>query len=80
MARLRTNTDQEAGVVGRYLLNQVRRIMGKLPDTWGIVARVPNVHRAWAAKEFFLDRSRLVEKRLKSLASLKTSMVIGCPA
>ena len=80
MARLQGIKETDAGLIGRYLMNAVRKLMGKLPETWPIVARVPNVHRAWAMAEYFLDRSQLVDKRYKSLASLKTSLLVGCPS
>lgn len=80
MARVQGIKERDAGVIGRYLNNAVRRASGKLTDTWPIVARVPNVQRAWAAAEFFFDKSDLNEKRLKRLVSLKTSLLVGCPA
>ncbi len=80
MARIEGIAERNAGVIGRYLINAVRRRTGKLPATWLIVARVPAVHRAWAMKEYFLDKSRLVDARTKRLASLKTSLLIGCPS
>ena len=80
MARLQGIKERDAGVIGRYLNNAVRRAAGKLTDTWPIVARVPNVQRAWAAAEFFFDKLDLNEKRLRSLVSLKASLLIGCPA
>lgn len=79
MARLQGIEERNAGVIGRYLLGAARRIAGKLSDTWPIAARVPNLHRGWAMTEYFLDRSHLVERRLWSLASLKASLLIGCP-
>lgn len=79
-ARIRAIDEREAGPLGRYLLASLRRAMGKLPYGWRIAARVVNVHRAWAAAEFFFDRSRLVEAKLKRLAALKASLLIGCPS
>lgn len=36
--------------------------------------------RGWGAFELALERSRLVESKLKALAKIKTAMLVGCAA
>jgi hypothetical protein len=80
MARIEGIEEHKAGVIDRYLMNAIKRRAGKLAETWPIVARVPAVLRAWAMKEYFLDKTRLLDARIKRLASLKTSLLVGCPS
>jgi hypothetical protein len=67
------------GWVGRLLLRAVQRRAGRLTETWPIVAHAPGILKGWAAEEFFLDRTRRVEPRLRKLAELKVAVMVGCP-
>jgi hypothetical protein len=79
MARIQGGSPEEAGVISRALFGAIRKQMGRLMETWPIVAHAPSILRGWAAFEWFLDRSRRVDAKLKRLACLKVSVMIGCP-
>ena len=79
MARIPGVPAENAGLVSRYLFDAIRKQMGRLMETWPIVAHAPSVMRGWIAFEWFLDRSRRVDAKLKRLACLKVSVMVGCP-
>ncbi len=79
MARIDGVPTESAGWVGRVLLGAIRKRTGRLMETWPIVAHAPSVMRGWMALEYFFDRSRRVDAKLKRLACLKVSVMIGCP-
>lgn len=56
-----------------------RRRYGKLPEPLTLVAHHTWLARGYGAFELALGRSRLVEERLKALASIKVAALIGCP-
>ena len=68
------------GLTARLAWAGIRRRFGKVSDTWRIAAHVPWLLRGWGAFELALERSRQVDARLKELAQIKTSMLVGCEA
>ena len=44
-----------------------------------VIARHPWIFRGYSAFEFALEKSRQVEPKLKSLASIKAATLVGCP-
>jgi hypothetical protein len=47
---------------------------------WQITAHSPKLLLARGIFELLLDRSYLVDRRIRKLAEIKASMLIGCPA
>lgn len=80
MPRMNPAKPGSEGFFARYAMNAMRKEMGDVPGTWPIIARVPNLLRGWAMAEYFFDKSKLVTPKLKRLAQLKTSLMIGCPS
>ena len=80
MARLDGVPAGKAGLTARLLFWALRRRMGRLMDTWPIVAHVPSILRGWGLFEWHLERAKSVEPRLRKLAELKVSLLVGCPA
>ena len=78
--RLEGVPEREAGITARLLFRTMRRRMGKLVETWPIAAHAPGIMRGWALFEWHLDRAHSVDARLKKLAALKVSVLVGCPA
>ena len=59
---------------------QVRkRRIGKVPTPMTVMAYHPSIFRGYGAFEFAIERSKLVEPKLKALASIKAATLIGCP-
>ena len=56
-----------------------KRRVGKIMEPLAVTAHHPTILRGYGAYEFYLDRARLVDARLKALASLKAAALIGCP-
>jgi hypothetical protein len=80
MARIEAVTDEKAGLISRVLFRVARRRLGRISEMWRICAQVPKVHLGRGLLELLLDRSALVDRRLRWLAVVKTAMLVGCPA
>ena len=79
MARMPGVPEARAGLTARFIFGAIRRQVGRLTETWPIVAHAPQILRGWVAFEWFLDRSRHVDAKLKRLAQLEVSVIVGCP-
>lgn len=80
MARIEAVTDGNASLISRVLFRIALRRLGRISEMWRISAHVPKVHLGRGIFELLLDRSALVERRLRWLAVIKTAMLVGCPA
>ncbi len=80
MARIEPLQDDKAGFVSRVLFGVARRRLGRVSEMWRICAYVPRLHLGRGIFELILDRSALVDRRLRWLGVIKTAMLIGCPA
>jgi hypothetical protein len=72
--------DREASLISRVLFGIARRRLGRVSEMWRICAHVPRVHLGRGIFELLLDRSALVDRRLRWLGVIKTAMLVGCPA
>jgi hypothetical protein len=72
-------TDKEAGWIARYIFRAVRKRVGRLTDTFRIAAHAPGLLLGWSLHELAFERANTVERRLRTLAQLKTAALIGCP-
>ncbi len=79
MARMAGARREKTPWTARLLLGAIRRRMGRLPETWPIVAHVPKLLRGWSLWELHLDRARHLDPKLRRLAELKVALMVGCP-
>jgi hypothetical protein len=80
VARIEAVTDEKASIISRVLFKIARRRLGRVSEMWRICAHVPKLHLGRGIFELLLDRSALVDRRLRWLAVIKTAMLVGCPA
>jgi hypothetical protein len=80
MARIQGVLKDKASVVIRLLYWAVQRRVGRVSEMWQISALVPKLGWARGIFELLLDRSYLVDRRIRKLAEIKTAMIVGCPA
>ena len=78
MARIEGVSDAEAGLVTRGVYRGAKRIAGQVPEPLRIMAHSKPVMWADVMFELALSRARAVPMRLKCLASIKVSMLVGC--
>ena len=79
MARMAGLTDNEAGWIARFIFRAVRRRVGRVTDSFRIAAHTPGLLLGWSLHELAFERATAVERRLRTLAQLKTAALIGCP-
>jgi len=80
MARIKAMVDEKASLISRVLFRIARRRFGRVSEMWRVCAHVPKVHLGRGIFELLLDRSSLVDRRLRWLGVIKTAMLVGCPA
>jgi hypothetical protein len=78
MAWIRGVPKGKAGLFAQVVYRMARRRLGKVPEPMTVVAHHPRFFKGYVAFEWALDRSRLVETRLKALAQVKVATLIGC--
>jgi len=69
--------EKDAGLLGRFAYRFSRRRFGKVPEPVRVTAHHRKVLLGMSAMELALDRSNLVDARLKKLAEMKVALV-GC--
>lgn len=79
MARIQGVPKNKAGLMTRFAYWYAKRSVGKVVEPLTIVAHHPWISRAYGSYEFGLERARLVDEKLKALASLKAATLVGCP-
>ncbi len=80
MARIEEVAKERTSILSRINFWAVRRRLGRVSETWKIIAHVPRLQIGRGIFELLLDGSRLVPHRLRRLADVKTAMLIGCQA
>ena len=78
MTRILGVPEKDAGLLGRFAYRFSRCRFGKVPEPMRVTAHHRNVLLGTGAMELALDRSRLVDARLKKLAEMKVALVVGC--
>ncbi len=78
MTRIRGVPEREAGLLGRFAYRFSRRRFGKVAESLKVTAHHPRLLAGYGAFELALERSRLVDERLKLLAETKVATVVGC--
>ncbi len=79
MARIQGVPENKAGLLSRLVYWMARRRLGKVPEPLTLVAHHPWLSRGYGMFELALLKSRLVDARLKELATLKVATLVGCP-
>ncbi len=79
MARIPGVAAERAGWLTKFAYRFSQKRFGKIAEPLALAAHHAQIFRAYGAYEFMLDRARLVEPRIKALASLKAAALIGCP-
>ncbi len=79
MNRINGVEQRRAPLLARLAFWVARRRFGKVPDPLAVAAHHPQIFQAYGAYEFALGRARLVDAKLKALASLKAAALVGCP-
>ncbi|HEY5997830.1 MAG TPA: hypothetical protein VI078_00815 [bacterium] len=80
MARIAILEEGRTSLISRALFRAARRRLGRMPESWKVMAHVPRLHLGRGVFELLLDSSRLVPRRLRRLADIKAATLIGCPA
>jgi alkylhydroperoxidase family enzyme len=70
--------EKDSGLLGRFAYRFSRRRFGKVPEPVRVTAHHRKVLLGMSAMELALDRSNLVDARLKKLAEMKVALVVGC--
>jgi hypothetical protein len=78
MARLSGVSDSDAGVVTRAVYAAARRRVGQVPEPLRIMALNPAVMFASGGFEIAYGMASSLDQRIKDLATLKASMLVGC--
>ncbi len=80
MVRIDAIPPERASTIIRLFYWAVQRKAGRVSDMWKIAAHVPSLLWARGIFELLLDRSNLVERRIRKLAEIKTVTLVGCAA
>ncbi len=78
MARVNGVSDADAGLVTRAVYAAAKRKLHTIPEPIRIMALNPAIMFASGGFELAAERAKAVEPRLKDLASLKVSAMVGC--
>jgi len=70
--------EKDAGLLRRFAYRFSRRRFGKVPEPVRATAHHRKVLLGMGAMELALNRSDLVDARLKKLAEMKVALVVGC--
>lgn len=79
MARIEGVPAARAGLFKRFVYWMTRRKVGKVVEPLQIAAHHGPIFRGYIGYEYALTQSRRVDEKLKTLASLKTGALVGCP-
>jgi hypothetical protein len=78
MARIE-GVKSNAGWFARFVYAMARKRLGKMPEPLAIQAHHGAIFKGNAAFEYALEHAKLVDHKLKALAEIKASSLIGCP-
>jgi hypothetical protein len=79
MARIEGVDKSNAGWFARFVYAMARKRLGKMPEPLAIQAHHGAIFKGNAAFEYALEHAKLVDHKLKALAEIKASSLIGCP-
>ncbi len=79
MARIAGVEDSKATWFTRFVFSQARKRLGKVPEPLRVMAHHSTLFKGNGAIEIAMERSKLVDNKLKVLAEIKASAMVGCP-
>ena len=79
MARIEALEKSKAGWFARLVYGMARKRLGRMPEPLAIQAHHGAIFKGNAAFEYALEHAKLVDHKLKALAEIETSSLIGCP-
>lgn len=79
MARIEGVPESRAPWFVRLAYRYARRRLGKVPEPVTVAAHHTWIFGGMGAYEMALERSRLVDAKLKALAGIKSAALVGCP-
>jgi hypothetical protein len=79
MARIDGIGDKDADMFTRAIYGAVRRKLGSVPEPMRITAHQSRLLAALSGMELAQEAMRSVDPVVKTLAEIKTAMLIGCP-
>jgi hypothetical protein len=79
MTRIRPLTPKEAGWFARFIYWASRRKIGRVLTPTQVVAHHPRMLAGVVGMESAMMAAKTVPPTLKTLASIKAAMMIGCP-
>ena len=80
MSRLPGVEEQKASWISRLIFRGIRKRVGTVSDTWKVAAHTPGLVLGWALHELVYDRSKQLDRRLRTLAQLKVAALVGYSA
>lgn len=78
MTRIHGVPRREAGLLGCFAYRFSRRRCGDIPEPVRVAAHHRNLLLGTGAMELALDRSNLVDGRLKKLVEMEVALIVGC--
>lgn len=78
MTRIRGVPEKETNLLGRFAYRFSRRRFGEIPEPVRVTAHHRNLLLGMGVMELAIDRSDLMDGRLKKLAEIKVALVVGC--
>lgn len=79
MSRIEGLPPNKAGIYARFMYWMVKRKLGRMLEPISVTAHHPRLLRAMGAMEMGQAAAKSVNAQLKTLASIKVAMMIGCP-
>ncbi len=79
MARIDGVKHKKLGLLTRIYFWGLKRRLGRVSEMWYVTAHSQKLVLARGIFEALLDRSYLIDRRIRKLAEIKASMLIGCP-
>jgi hypothetical protein len=79
MTRIPGVAKEDASAVAKEAFERVERGFGSLPEPLRVMAHSDSILQASLGFDRYLSRAARLDARFKSLASVKTAALIGCP-
>ena len=79
MARIASVEDSTASWFTRFVFSQARKRLGKVPEPLRVMAHHSTLFKGNGAFEIAVEWSKRVDEKLKALAEIKASTMVGCP-
>ena len=78
MSRIEGLRDNEAGIIVRRIFKEAAKLRGAVPEPIRLMAKNAGVMWAGVGFELGIGRAKTLDDKIKELASLKVSSMVGC--